>query len=251
MPVEVSKPGAPSRVPRGVMGAEYAAGRRQKRHLAFRLRYRALMAARAYRAFTTHAAPPHVLDFGAAEGATMAETHRLLNARASLGVEYSEELIDSARALPEGCRLMRGDATEPLAEVTPESFDLVTALAVLEHLAEPVRLMKQARRALRPGGLFVASCPSRLWDSISGGLKLHEDEYHEGSFDQRRFEALAREAGLQSLRYQRFMFAPVGFLPYLKIPVSPGFACRFDALVRAMRVFGFMFVNQLFVARRQ
>jgi hypothetical protein len=108
----------------------------------------------------------------------------------------------------------------------------------------------QACRALRPGGVFVATCPAGLWDNLSGRLKLHQDEFHATEFDRRRFEEVAQAGGLTPLRYQRFMFAPVGFLPYLRIPVPPGLAGACDACVRALRVFDFGFVNQLFVARR-
>lgn len=236
--------------PRGVMDASYAAGRRAKPHLAFRLRSRALMAATAYRRFTDRPDPPRVLDFGAAEGATMAEVHRLLGARESLGLEYAESLIAAAGPLPENCRLVRGDVTQPHALVQEGSFDLVTALAVLEHLPEPVRLMQQAARALRSGGIFAASCPAGTWDAISGSLRLHKDEHHEEVFGRGKFVRLAQQAGLLPLQYQRFMFAPLGFLPYLRFPLSPRFAQVLDGVVRAVRVLNFGFVNQLFIARK-
>lgn len=236
--------------PRGIRDADYAASRRSKPHLAFRLRSRAHAAAAAYRRLGQNASGPRVLDLGAAEGAAMAVLHRLLGARQSLGIEYADELIAATDALPEGCRLVQGDVTRPHAEVADESFDLVTTLAVLEHLAEPERLVVQARRALRAGGLFIASCPARLWDTISGAVGLHPDEHHEGHFDRRRFERLARTGGLQPLLYRRFMCAPIGLLPYVRIPVAPEFAYRIDRAIAALRVFDFLFVNQLFVARR-
>lgn len=237
-------------VPRGVMDASYAAGRIKKPHLAFRLRSRALMAADALRRYVPDADKPRLLDLGAAEGAALLETHRLLDARESLGIEYAADLIAAAPTLPSNCRLVEGDVTEPHTAVEVESYDLVTAMAVLEHLAEPVELMRQAYRALRPGGLFVASCPSSVWDNISGALGLHQDEYHEGHFDRARFFALGREAGLEPLEYRRFMWAPIGVLPYARIPVSPQVAARLDGVVRSVRVFNWGFVNQLFVARR-
>jgi len=46
------------------------------------------------------------------------------------------------------------------------------------------------------------------------------------------------------------MFAPVAFLPYLRIPVAPEAALKIDDLVTRFWLFDWLFVNQLFVARR-
>lgn len=40
------------------------------------------------------------------------------------------------------------------------AFDMVTALQVIEHLENPFLIMREARRVLRPGGLFVISMPN-------------------------------------------------------------------------------------------
>ncbi len=236
--------------PAGVMDASYAEGRRAKPHLAFRYKSRALNACNAYRRFGPGEQSPRVLDLGAAEGATTAEVHRMLGASASIGIEYTQELIDASGPMPEGCRLVRGDVTAEHEAVEPGSFHLVTALAIIEHLKEPGLMMAQAARAMAPGAVFVASCPAGTWDAVSGKLGLHKDEHHEDAIDRSKFESLAREAGLEPVRYCRFMFAPVGFLPYLRLPVPAGLADGVDRTLRPLRIFDPFFVNQLFVARK-
>ena len=46
------------------------------------------------------------------------------------------------------------------------------------------------------------------------------------------------------------MFAPVGFLPYLRIGVSPRVSCAIDSIVSGARLLNFMFVNQCIVLRK-
>jgi len=232
------------------MDAGYAQDRVRRPHLLFRLQSRALVAAGCYRKFAPHANPPRVLDMGAAEGRTMAEVHRLLGASESIGIEFAQDLLDAAGHLPQGCSLHRGDVTVPHAAVTPGTFDLVTALAVLEHLDDPAAFGRQAFAALRPGGVFVASCPSPRWDKVSGSVGLHKDEHHTCAFDRERFTQLARGAGLEPLAYRRFMFAPVGFLPYLGLRVNAKFAARVDAVIQPIPLMGLLMVNQVFAARR-
>ena len=43
-----------------------------------------------------------------------------------------------------------------------ESFDVVTMLAVLEHLSEPLGMMTETRRVLKKGGRLVLTVPSKL-----------------------------------------------------------------------------------------
>ena len=236
--------------PLGVMDSAYSAVRRREaHHLGFRYRSRALSAARAFQRFSPPVDRPRVLDLGAAEGLATLEVHRLLDAQESIGVEFSQDLIDSAGSLPEGVRLVQGDVTRSHESTEEQSFDLVTALAVLEHLDRPSDLLVQARHALKPGGVFVATCPSPFWDKVSGSLKLHQEELHQFDFDRKTFQRFAEQAGLEMLLYQRFMFVWVGLLPYLKISVSPVLADRIDAWLRMPRIFDLLFVNQLFVAR--
>jgi 2-polyprenyl-3-methyl-5-hydroxy-6-metoxy-1,4-benzoquinol methylase len=237
------------------MDATYAADRVTRPHLAFRYQSRALMAARGFRKWgqgqpVPGEPGPRVLDMGAAEGRTMAEVHRLLGACESIGIEFADSLVAAAGALPRGCKLHQGDVTQPHEAAAPGTFDLVTALAVLEHLDDLDAFGRQVSAALRPGGVFVASCPSPMWDKISGSAGLHKDEHHTCAFDRDTFYAFARRAGLEPLEYRRFMFAPVGFLPYAGIRVSARFAAAVDRALGPLPGMGLMMVNQLFVAKK-
>jgi 2-polyprenyl-3-methyl-5-hydroxy-6-metoxy-1,4-benzoquinol methylase len=51
--------------------------------------------------------------------------------------------------------------TEPTDEI-PGTFDLITMIHVLEHIAHPQRNLASLREKLRPGGLLVAQVPNLL-----------------------------------------------------------------------------------------
>lgn len=245
-PTETSAP----QTPKGVMAADYAEDRTRKPHLVFRYRCRAMIAARMFRRFAGGASASRVVDFGAADGRAMIEAHKLLESTWTVGIEWSPELIHCAPEMPFGCHLAQGDVTKPHPKVEAGTFDLVTALAVFEHIAKPEELATRAAEALKPGGLMIATCPSGVWDRISGAVGLHKDEYHEGEFHKARFEQVARAGGLEPVCYQRFMFAPIGVLPYAKIPVSPAFALAVDRVLAPIPLLNLAMVNQVFVARK-
>ena len=73
---------------------------------------------------------------------------------------YGLELGDAAlRALPErGVRPIKGDlaATLPLGD---GSVDVVLLLDVLEHVFNPLRLLTEAHRVLRPAGVMIVTVP--------------------------------------------------------------------------------------------
>jgi 2-polyprenyl-3-methyl-5-hydroxy-6-metoxy-1,4-benzoquinol methylase len=57
----------------------------------------------------------------------------------------------------------------------PETFDVVVLLAVLEHSFDPVSIMKNVWKILKPGGWIIASTPNL--DNISYYLMNNREEY--------------------------------------------------------------------------
>ena len=149
------------------------------------------------------------------------------------------------------CSIIQGDVTKSLDQVKSGNFDLVTALAILEHLDDPIELFHRAHDALKPKGLIIATCPSPFWDKISGKFKLHEDEFHAFDFNKDAFFSLAAKSGFKAIEYRKFMSAPVGFAPYLKIPISPRFSHLCDRIISSFFIFNWTFVNQIFVAQKK
>lgn len=83
----------------------------------------------------------------------------------------------------------------------PETFDVVTAWDVVEHVTDPVEELRIMRRLLRPGGLVVLSTPdigsrvARLTGSRWMGFKLAEE--HLVYFDRDTAEKALAHAGFE------------------------------------------------------
>lgn len=99
--------------------------------------------------------------------------------------------------------LMRRDITKPLP-FEDSSLDLVTALAVLEHIDTPRQVLAEVRRCLAPGGRLVVTTPSH-W-----GIVIHDkmlklglvkdvepDEHRDFGMNPALLAGWAREAGLE------------------------------------------------------
>ena len=235
---------------KGVLQEAYAAERQRKPELAFRYKVRARIVADAAMRYLNSSGPLRLLDFGSGEGLTLLELNALLNLERGLGIEYSEGLLQWAPPLPEKVDLIQGNVMDLPEHIEDASYDIVSALALLEHLPHPEHAVTEAARVLRPGGIFVATCPSPFWDTVSTRLGLLKADQHEVEMDEERLVHAVQQAGLEVLAFQRFMWAPVGVLPYMRVPVSPGFSLEVDRLVEKLKVFSWLFVNQAVVGRK-
>jgi 2-polyprenyl-3-methyl-5-hydroxy-6-metoxy-1,4-benzoquinol methylase len=97
-----------------------------------------------------------LLDLGCGDGTLagrLAEQGALVT-----GVDPSPAALERARqAHPElSFAEPTADGRLPLADA---SFDVVTCVHVLEHVADTQSLMSEARRVLGPGGLLIATVP--------------------------------------------------------------------------------------------
>ncbi|MBF0244146.1 MAG: class I SAM-dependent methyltransferase [Planctomycetes bacterium] len=118
-----------------------------------------------------------VLDLGAFPGTLLRLIGDFARDRSPLlaagGLLFSESFLEILRA--NGVRSFTVDldpvaAGQPVGSEEPrynlpggEVFDLVIASEVLEHMANPLHLVRLAHRALRPGGVFLLSTPNAAW----------------------------------------------------------------------------------------
>ena len=99
---------------------------------------------------------PRILDVGCGTGANL---EMLANFGEAEGVDVSDDAL-------EFCRLKNLKAHKGLAEKLPfadESFDLVTALDVVEHLDDDVSGLKEMNRVLKSGGKTLIFVPAFMW----------------------------------------------------------------------------------------
>ena len=98
------------------------------------------------------------------------------------GIDLSKTAIDLAkqvfkiRGLKGDLRIMNGETMD----FKPESFDIVYAHGVLQYTADAARMVQDAHRVLKPGGLFIAMVYNRKgWlNFMSKTMKVsleHED----------------------------------------------------------------------------
>jgi SAM-dependent methyltransferase len=117
-----------------------------------------------------------VLDLGCRDGAL---TQAYAVGNTVVGVDADREALAEAAKL--GIETHWADLDEPLP-FDDESFDVVVAGELLEHLRDPASFASEAHRVLRPGGTFVASVPNafRLKNRLRflAGRKPENDPTH-------------------------------------------------------------------------
>lgn len=98
-----------------------------------------------------------VLDLGSGQGNTTRCLAEALDPSECIGVEYDAALVDYARTRPDNpasVRFQQGDATQlPFPDA---SFDVAFCRYLLIHIADPLRVVREMLRVVRPGGFVVA-----------------------------------------------------------------------------------------------
>jgi SAM-dependent methyltransferase len=125
------------------------------------------------------------------------------------GVEILPEPAEAARA-DRGLDVHTGDLIE--ARFPDAAFDIVYSNEVIEHVVDPLELMREVARVLRPGGLAVIRTGNaRSWSARLRGKGWQY--YHFGGHDHIRYwspragRALAEATGFELLAAQTRGFA--------------------------------------------
>jgi SAM-dependent methyltransferase len=121
-----------------------------------------------------------VLDVGCGPGTITADIARRVHPGRVIGIDSSAEVVTLAAAEHRAVNLTfrSGDVYE-LAE-PPDTFDVVHAHQVLQHLGDPVRALVEMRRVCRRGGTVAvrdADYGAMVWWPDESGLRRWLDVY--------------------------------------------------------------------------
>ena len=125
-----------------------------------------------------------ILDYGGAEG-------YLLSPLIDRG--HNGYVIDYIDYPKEDDRITYLGNDLQAVPVLEESFDLIFALHTLEHVSDPVHVLKELATLLRPDGKLYVEVPLGAWLEWAF---LREPLTHINFFSEQSFAAVAEEAGL-------------------------------------------------------
>lgn len=129
---------------------------------------------------------PKILDVGCGTGFNLDYLHKN-GYSCSVGLDFSLQALGYCRTryLPQ---LVCGDGTCPPFEA--ESFDMVLALDLIEHLSDDIQALAAFARLLRPGGVVVLFAPafSFLW-GLQDEVSHHYRRYTGGELKQQVSQA--------------------------------------------------------------
>ena len=142
-----------------------------------------------------------LLDVGCGPGSITADLARLVAPGRVVGVEPALRVVERARAAYPEVHFVVGDGYA--LDLADDSFDVVHAHQVLQHLEDPVAALREMARVTRPGGLVavrdVDFGAAVVHPPVPGWLEIYEPtvrqmggEPHAGRF----LLGWAHEAGL-------------------------------------------------------
>lgn len=147
---------------------------------------------------------------------------------AGYGMDLSAYAVaETQRRLP-AARLFVGSILDGLP--FERTFDVITAINVVEHLEDPAAAARTVRAHLAPGGLFVAHLPT-IGNRVQARL-------YQGSYDQdpthiyrpagREFRALAEAQGFRAVFETYSPFVPAAL--WRALPFHPAYLVYFEAV---------------------
>jgi ubiquinone/menaquinone biosynthesis C-methylase UbiE len=151
--------------------------------------------------------PIRVLDAGCGTGSLMDRLRERSDVEVT-GIDVAPEALAFSRKRGQD-RLIQGDLTAlPFATA---SFDLVTALEVVEHVESDETALAELCRVLKPGGTLLLSVPAYRFLWSSHDVALH----HKRRYTAHRIQASLTRAGLDSAKVTyllSFLFVPVALV---------------------------------------
>lgn len=146
-----------------------------------------------------------VLEIGCGAGNTLRRLKNSHEIRSAIGFELDEASASRATQVFDEIRV--GDIEKTIFDPVSKQFDTILALDVLEHLQDPLRVLKRLRSLMKQDGVLVLSLPNVANYSVSWNLFFHGqwnyadegqlDRTHLRFFGEESAKALVADAGFK------------------------------------------------------
>ncbi len=157
----------------GILDKEYHSGRKTKKSLIYRLNRRTKEAIDSIEKHFS-GSPSLILDLGAADGLMPGMIKNMYPSALCIGVESSKELIETNT--DRRITLLHGNANN--LTMDSNTVDIVLAAAVIEHMPDPEKFLREAKRALKPHGLIILTSPVPFREKAATMVGHLRDEQH-------------------------------------------------------------------------
>jgi len=101
-----------------------------------------------------YTASPVVLDLGAGPGLFIKALAQRYPGIRAIGVEVAPYMLQAVGDLPAGCEIIAEDLHEPKLSLADGAVDAVMCSVVLHEMDQPLRVLQEISRVMRPGGRF-------------------------------------------------------------------------------------------------
>jgi len=117
-----------------------------------------------------------LLDVGCGNGSFLRSCSRALPGWELQGTEFDEKYQDEVEAIA-GVSAMHGGKLEDV----PGRFDVVSMIHVLEHIPDPIPLLRNIQARLTPGGVLFVQTPDCLANPVAMLVADHCSHFSKGS----------------------------------------------------------------------
>lgn len=118
------------------------------------------------------------------------------------GIEPSYSLVEAAEKI-NGVKLHQG--IFPHKNVLGQKFDVILLVDVIEHVVDPVSLLRSCQEHMAPGGVFIVITPdiSSMAAKVLGRRWWHLRLAHVGYFSHNTLKVATEKAGLTAVEWKR------------------------------------------------
>ena len=219
---------------KGVLDKEYAVARQTKLSHIYRLRRRTFEVLKGIKTFHPEK-PGTILDIGTADGLMLRNLKDTFPKTTCVGIEYARDLMACCES--KTIHLIQGNAL--VLPIKDDTFDVVVATAIIEHVSEPIQLIREAFRVLRKNGILIITTPHPFWEGIATYIgHLKKEEHHE-LITLRKLISLFNTAGFEIVNAEQFMISPIG-MP---------FELTLEKILKFFRL-NFLLLNQIIVGQK-